>query len=674
MNDKLTIWLADLFHDQVSVLDVVPLNLGYLASAALHAHGSEVEVRLFKYPSRLMEALERERPDVLALSNYTWNARLSLHVARLAKERHPSTLVVMGGPNVRLDADSIAAFLDEHAFLDAYLPLQAETPFRDLVGRLIDAGGPMSASLLFERGGEIAGCYLGAPGYRFRLLDARDDDPFAVYPSPYTTGLLDAFIADERLVPIFETNRGCPYRCTFCAWGIAALSRLRKRDMDAVLADFRYVAEHGAGQDWWFFADANFGILKRDLEIATELRRIKDAHGSPKRLNINWAKGSNRQMLEIMKLLRDMAPSQIAAQSFDDEVLACVQRKNLGRDIMAELIEDNHRQGCAISTDLLVGCSGETCASHLETLRTSLSLGFDTLNINNIRMLPGTQIETERQRDAFGLVTKFRFIPNSYGLYGDAFVYEIEEAIKATAAMTEADMNRLKRVHFLIYLLWNAGFGRQLLDLARREGVNPLDVMLRLDERSDSALARTVLAPLAADYEAEWFDTTEALEQHFDDPAVRRDIVSGKTAFEKLTWKYMARCLGDEALIRGVIDDLGRELERVSHVPAELIGVVTAMAKDRLKLDVRDRATLTKSVSYEASRETLERLRHAGLVPESVIHDGRGFALRYAFPDESWEVLNHVLDRHDYEGHPMTALCAALSNGMVGSFTYTLAS
>ena len=35
-------------------------------------------------------------------------------------------------------------------------------------------------------------------------------------PSPYLNGLLDPFL-DQPYIPLLETNRSCPYRCTFCA-------------------------------------------------------------------------------------------------------------------------------------------------------------------------------------------------------------------------------------------------------------------------------------------------------------------------------------------------------------------------------------------------------------------------------------------------------------------------
>ena len=34
-------------------------------------------------------------------------------------------------------------------------------------------------------------------------------------PSPYLSGMLDEFFED-RWMPVLETNRSCPYRCTLC--------------------------------------------------------------------------------------------------------------------------------------------------------------------------------------------------------------------------------------------------------------------------------------------------------------------------------------------------------------------------------------------------------------------------------------------------------------------------
>ena len=42
-----------------------------------------------------------------------------------------------------------------------------------------------------------------------KRLDLKD------HPSPYLTGILDDFLKDPHLAPVMDTNRGCPYDCTF---------------------------------------------------------------------------------------------------------------------------------------------------------------------------------------------------------------------------------------------------------------------------------------------------------------------------------------------------------------------------------------------------------------------------------------------------------------------------
>ena len=60
-------------------------------------------------------------------------------------------------------------------------------------------------------------------------------------PSPYLNGMLDEFFED-RWMPVLETNRSCPYRCTFCAWGIGT-QKLMRFSEERVLTEIEYIAE-----------------------------------------------------------------------------------------------------------------------------------------------------------------------------------------------------------------------------------------------------------------------------------------------------------------------------------------------------------------------------------------------------------------------------------------------
>jgi len=65
------IYLGDLVYDTIETNYVVPLNIAYLATYTKSRYGQEVDIKLFKYPRHLEEALKDNPPDILGLSNYS---------------------------------------------------------------------------------------------------------------------------------------------------------------------------------------------------------------------------------------------------------------------------------------------------------------------------------------------------------------------------------------------------------------------------------------------------------------------------------------------------------------------------------------------------------------------------------------------------------------------------
>ena len=50
-----------------------------------------------------------------------------------------------------------------------------------------------------------------------------------IIPSPYLNGVMDEFF-NYPLVPMLETNRGCPFSCAFCADGQASKNKVHRYD------------------------------------------------------------------------------------------------------------------------------------------------------------------------------------------------------------------------------------------------------------------------------------------------------------------------------------------------------------------------------------------------------------------------------------------------------------
>lgn len=119
---KMLIYLADLVYDTVKTNYVVPLNIGYLAALLDTELGSEVDIRLFKHPGKLETALKETPPDLLGLSNYSWNHRLNNVFLALFARVNPGGVSVMGGPHIRCAPEDIEAFLRARPDLDYYTP------------------------------------------------------------------------------------------------------------------------------------------------------------------------------------------------------------------------------------------------------------------------------------------------------------------------------------------------------------------------------------------------------------------------------------------------------------------------------------------------------------------------------------------------------------------------
>src|SRR3989338_7461014 len=89
---------------------------------------------------------------------------------------------------------------------------------------------------------------------------------------------------------LWETNRGCPFSCTFCDWGSAVQSKVFTFDLSNVLRETDWFVEHKI--EYVTCCDANFGILPRDLEIAKYMAEAKKKYGYPKTFSIQSTKNA----------------------------------------------------------------------------------------------------------------------------------------------------------------------------------------------------------------------------------------------------------------------------------------------------------------------------------------------------------------------------------------------
>ena len=91
--------------------------------------------------------------------------------------------------------------------------------------------------------------------------------------------------------------------------------------MDRVKKDLEYVCASDRIVPEIVFADANFGILQRDVEIAKILRQLYETHKSLQSVQIYWSKSAQPHMIEMGKILGKLTHTYVAFQSLDPHVL-----------------------------------------------------------------------------------------------------------------------------------------------------------------------------------------------------------------------------------------------------------------------------------------------------------------------------------------------------------------
>lgn len=607
------IYLSDLTHNYFKTTQFTPTGIGFLAAYSKLQLKNLVDIRLFKSVDKLLDAVDHEKPDLVGLSNYTWNLALTAFAGRFIKKQYPDMPIVMGGPNIRIDPKGIEDFLRKNEFVDKYCMFAGEVSFYKIAEYLFFLS-PDQRNGKRLRDQLIDGCYSISSGVfegnsNYAVIQNLDE-----IPSPFQEGWMDPFLA-EGCLPIVETNRGCPFSCTFCVWGISALNKLRQFSLDRVKSDLSYVAYSKHRTPVIVFGDANFGIIQRDVEIAQYIRKLYDETKSFSRVQMYWSKNYKPYMIDIGKALGHLTQTYVAFQSLDPVVLENIKRKNIKIDQLMSFITELKQFTDSAQTDILVGLPGETYASHLNSLDQALSYGLNHIHGGEIRMLPGSEMDTEESRKKFGLKTKYRFFEGGYGYYRDQLVYELEECIRGSNTMTEEEMIKLRSIRAFFYASITLGEHLPLLPFLNMRGIRFTKVCEEMVDvgREDPVFGKSVNWLIDQSIN-EWHATPESAEE-FISKRENIDALLTDNMVMKLNTGFLAKIYLD----RGQYDAYYRVFSSVLKklLPEEnpkVLDELVEICKQRNFLVNCLRGNQSKILSLDLSSETHRVLLESGFL------------------------------------------------------------
>ncbi|MBF0267958.1 MAG: hypothetical protein HQL44_05160 [Alphaproteobacteria bacterium] len=416
----------------------MPLNIGLIGALVKHCvQDSQTELRLYNDANSLLAEIDTWRPDVIGASNYVWNSRLSMHCLAYAKARLPDVVTISGGPNFPNAPEEVQEFLRQYPQIDFYAPLEAEVAVAGLVKSLLSGTSLQQLKLnpqdgLMAYSQDLHEVLAGKAATRPQELD--------FLPSPYLNGLMDKWF-DGTWAPSVEFSRGCPYHCTYCVQGSDVYSGIARHSTQRIAHEMEYIAARMAPYPDipLGICDSNFGMYKQDEEIADILVNVRARYGWPNSFDVTTGKSQYERILRISDKLDRKLNVCASTQSMNSPTLSAIKRHNLSEEAYWALIRELLDRRMLTSVELIVPLPGETKETYLNGIRKLMRFGVTYFQPYTTMMLMGTELSSQAVRKENGYVTKWRLLPQQFGEYRGARVFEIEEVGVATNAMPFED-------------------------------------------------------------------------------------------------------------------------------------------------------------------------------------------------------------------------------------------
>ena len=398
------------------------------------------------------EAVEHYKHcDVVIVSFYIWSSKYCFRFCDLLKKANPDIKILAGGPDLDWRDKE---FFNKYPYIDFIVVGEGEIACEKI---LEDITNGTATKRIYQEP-------------RMKDLDI---------PSPYIAGIFDELMAkhtDIEWIPTLETDRGCPYACTFCDWGSLTASKMYKIYFERITDELAWFAERKL--PFMAMTNSNFGIYKdRDMEIATIITENKKATGYPSGISVSYAKNSNKTIVEILKLF-DAVKIQtgfvLSLQTGNDDVLEIIKRKNLKINVLSDIVDLANENNIPLLTELIVGLPGETRQTWIDGLEKILQSGITQLEVFKLALLVNAPMMDTQVTD-YEYKT-FRSYDYFYDTNEQNILSEIEqgigeniELVLSNSTMPLADMRYILRYTWFVIGMYSGGVSRFIADYLLRE-------------------------------------------------------------------------------------------------------------------------------------------------------------------------------------------------------------
>ena len=443
-----------------AMITTIPVSIGtlwaYLSTKPDIFNKLELAGFSIRAEDTVMELLDDIKdPDIVLCTMYMWNRNRTNKLTKAIKEKYPNCKIIVGGNDVPQNIDRLIEFSKENPQYDYYVWSEGEIALENIIRKELGLEHIDDCFTYYDNGD------LKIQKTK-RYLNHKEE---LQIPSPCAMGIFDDIIKKYKnkieIQGVLETNRGCPYSCTFCDWGLE--EKLRRFSMDRIKQEIDWMVDNVQEM---MIADANFGILKRDVEISKYIvERTKRKEAVLHSTNVTYAKNNKERVLEIAEIMEkhdlNRAGASFSLQTLHPPTNTAIKRDDIKTLNNMQWIADNFSaRGLPFYNEIIMGLPLETKKSYLDGVEKLLDFNPFEIHMYKLALLENSEIALTNQTEKYEM--EWSKFPQGPSKYADEVEYSY--LITSTNTMSVDEIRYIRRIRDMVQVMW---FGKLTMYIMR---------------------------------------------------------------------------------------------------------------------------------------------------------------------------------------------------------------
>jgi len=357
-----------------------PLSLGH-ASLFANLLKHKVDVKQKSWAVNKQDFYENDvvsyamknanRHTDIALGAFVWNERPIVKILRKLKENNFPGKIILGGPQISYVKDDVTNYYpDADIFVRGYGENALTELYKSSTQKPVIAG--------------IS--YKGEPD-----LGISANVELDTLPSPYLTGI----IRPQRFIR-WETQRGCPFRCSFCQHRESDVTMTRRNmPKSRVLAEAEWITNNRIIQDVAIL-DPTFNSGPQYLDTLQKLIDGKFSGKLSLQCRLEMVKD---EFLDLVNKLNKTGHVvlEFGIQTIHKEEFQVIQRPNNVKKIV-EILNKTNSMGIETEISLIFGLPNQTLESFKSSVYFCKNLNVSRIYAFPLMLLRGTPLHSMKNK------------------------------------------------------------------------------------------------------------------------------------------------------------------------------------------------------------------------------------------------------------------------------------